>query len=75
MLLTEDSAVHQKLATRLLLKLGGEVVVTSQSKDALIALEQQEPCHGGLRLVRGYTALKILFSFSSKVFELKGLTI
>jgi PAS domain S-box-containing protein len=42
-LLVEDNAVNQKLAVRLLQKMGGRVVVANHGKEALVLLEQQGP--------------------------------
>jgi CheY-like chemotaxis protein len=42
-LLAEDNAVNQKLAVRLLQKLGCDIVVAKNGKEVLVALEQQGP--------------------------------
>src|SRR5260221_11264020 len=42
-LLAEDNAVNQKLAVRLLQKMGCQVVVAKNGKEALAALEREEP--------------------------------
>jgi PAS domain S-box-containing protein len=42
-LLAEDNAVNQKLAVRLLQKMGCQVIVTNNGKEALVALEQEGP--------------------------------
>lgn len=42
-LLVEDNAVNQKLAARLLQKMGAQIVVAHNGKEALLFLEQQGP--------------------------------